>query len=102
MARASILDYIKQNWIVLTRSHRDLAAAAVDPKFRPLSDGRWPVYVALSEDLGRVEQNLRQAMQASEFQKIAIPPLPDEALFNQPLPDQSSSGQSTSNQPAPM
>ncbi len=34
----SILDYIKQTWSVLTRSNRDLAKAAVDPKFKPLPD----------------------------------------------------------------
>ena len=52
----SIPDYIKRNWMVLKRSHRDLAAAAVDPKFPPFADGRWPVYVAGDEDFGRVER----------------------------------------------
>ena len=30
-----ILTYIKQTWGVLTRSNKDLATAAVDPKFHP-------------------------------------------------------------------
>ena len=55
----SILDYIKRNWMVLKRSHRDLAAAAVDPKFPPFADGRWPVYVAGDEDFGPLEQQRR-------------------------------------------
>ena len=37
-----ILDYIKQSWKTLTRSNRDLAKAAVDPKFHALPNGRWP------------------------------------------------------------
>src|SRR5215469_4921319 len=31
----------------LTRSHKDLATAATDPKFHPLARGRWPVWVDL-------------------------------------------------------
>ena len=38
-----IFDYIKQTWKTLTRSNRDLAKAAVDPKFHALPNGRWPV-----------------------------------------------------------
>jgi len=72
----SIPDYIKRNWMVLKRSHRDLAAAAVDPKFPPFADGRWPVYVAGDEDFGRVERQLRQAMEPSSFQKIDLRRLP--------------------------
>jgi alpha,alpha-trehalase len=74
----SILDYIKQTWSVLTRSNRNLAAAAADPKFRPLPDGRWPVYVAGYEDLPRIVQELRGEMPAGDFQKIDIRQLPTE------------------------
>ena len=74
----SILDYIKQTWSVLTRSSRNLAAAAADPKFRPLPDGRWPVYVPRNEDLPRIEQELRREMPAGDFQKIDIRQLPSE------------------------
>src|SRR6266446_3488049 len=74
----SILDYIKQTWSVLTRSSRNLAAAAADPKFRPLPDGRWPVYVPRNEDLPRIEQELRREMPAGDFQKIDIRQLPTE------------------------
>jgi len=37
----SIFKYIHNTWSVLTRSHHDLASAAVDPKFllRPAADG---------------------------------------------------------------
>jgi alpha,alpha-trehalase len=80
----SILDYIKRTWTALKRSNRDLAAAAVDPKFRPFADGRWPVYVAGDEDFGRVEQHLRQAMEPSNFQKIDLRRLPDEGS---PIPE---------------
>ena len=51
-----ILTYIKASWKMLTRSNRDLAIAAVDPKFHPAEDGRWPVYVAEDESLPAIEQ----------------------------------------------
>ncbi len=74
----SILDYIKQTWKVLTRSNRDLAKAAVDPKFKPLPDGRWPVYVAGRDDFRAVEKVLRGEMQPSDFEKIEIQRLPED------------------------
>ncbi len=74
----SILDYIKQTWSVLTRSNRDLAKAAVDPKFQPLPDGRWPVYVARGDDLHAIEAALRKEMQAADFSKIEIQQLPED------------------------
>jgi alpha,alpha-trehalase len=77
-ALTPVLEYIKSLWPVLTRSHQDLAAAAIDPKFHPSADGRWPVWVAEHEDMGRVERELRGAMQAS-FQKIELRRLPHDA-----------------------
>lgn len=74
----SILDYIKQTWSVLTRSNRDLAKAAMDPKFQPLPDGRWPVYVARGDDLQAVEKSLRNEMQPADFQKIELQQLPED------------------------
>jgi alpha,alpha-trehalase len=74
----SILDYIKQTWSVLTRSNRDLANAAIDPKFTPLPDGRWPVYVARGDDLQKIEKGLREEMSAADFKKIAIQQLPED------------------------
>jgi alpha,alpha-trehalase len=74
----SILDYIKQTWSVLTRSNRDIAKAATDPKFQPLPDGRWPVYVARGDNLHAVEKRLREEMQPADFQKIAIQQLPED------------------------
>src|SRR5947209_3062986 len=75
-AAMQILDYIKHQWIVLRRSHKDLAAAAPDPKFRPSTEGRYPVYVAATEDLDRIEQQLRRAMTPPDFQKIELRRLP--------------------------
>ena len=77
-ASRSILDYIKQTWSVLTRSNRDLAKAAIDPKFTPLPDGRWPVYVARGDDLQKIEKGLRQEMQPADFKKITIQQLPED------------------------
>jgi alpha,alpha-trehalase len=73
---ASILDYIQQTWKVLTRSNRDLASAAIDPKSRPGLDGRWPVYVATYRDAAAIEKELRLEMSPLDFKKIRIGPLP--------------------------
>ncbi len=74
---ASILDYIQRTWAVLMRSNHDLAKAAVDPKFHPDPDGRWPVYVPASDDLKQIEHQLTQAMAPGDFRKIAILALPE-------------------------
>lgn len=73
----AILDYIKQTWRVLTRSNRDLATAAADAKADPLPDGRWPVYVAATEDISTIEQELRKEMPA-DFRKIELLSLPPD------------------------
>jgi len=74
---ASILDYIQRTWKVLTRSNKDLATAAVDPKFQPEPDGRWPVYIPPRESLSRVEEAVRKTISPAAFQKIAIRHLPE-------------------------
>ena len=74
----SILEYVKQTWTVLTRSDKDLAKAAIDPKFRPDPDGRWPVYVPRSDDLQLVEEGLRREMPAAGFKSIDIRQLPED------------------------
>ena len=77
-ARVPIFDYIKNTWGVLTRSHRDLARAAVDPKVPPPPDGRWPVFLPENENLARVEDQLRHVM-GPEFAKIELRILPHGA-----------------------
>ena len=67
----STREYIRRNWRTLTRSNRGLAAAAIDPKFRPDADGRWPGYVARTENLREVERDLRAQMTASDFARAA-------------------------------
>ncbi len=74
----SILEYVKQTWSVLTRSNKDLATAAVDPKFHPGADGKWPVYVPRSDDLQIVEEGLRREMPAAGFKTIHILSLPED------------------------
>ncbi len=73
----SVLDYIHGTWQVLTRSNRDVAKAAVDPKFKPGPDGRWPVYIPQNENAASVEQTLRDEMPADAFNTIKIRALPE-------------------------
>jgi len=90
---APIQDYIQKMWGVLTRSNRNLASAAADPKFQPLGNGRWPVYIPAKEDLQSIEQQLRRDMAARDFESIEIRKLPedtarlkDEGLLYLPRP----------------
>jgi len=75
-ARVEIEKYIADTWTTLTRSHRDLARAAVDPKFPAPADGRWPVYVPASANLVEIRQQLQQEMAAGTFDKIDLRRLP--------------------------
>ncbi|HYE13816.1 MAG TPA: trehalase family glycosidase [Pyrinomonadaceae bacterium] len=77
--------YIRRSWRTLSRSNRDLAAAAVDPKFdRPVPNPppgpqpprRWPVYVSSKEDLSKVEASLRAQMPPGDFERISLRQLP--------------------------
>lgn len=61
-----ILDYIRDTWRKLNRTHRDLAAMAIDPKFHPSANGRWPIYVPSHEDLDRVQERLGKVVRFSK------------------------------------
>jgi alpha,alpha-trehalase len=76
--------YIRRSWHTLTRSNRDLAAAAVDPKFRRAGAERWPVYVPPDEDLRAIERSLRAQMSASDFARVELRALPSDAARAEP------------------
>jgi len=71
-----ILAQIRDSWNTLTRSNRQLATAAVDPKFAADSDGRWRVYIAADENLANIENKLRREMPQADFGEIALRQLP--------------------------
>ena len=78
----AIENYIRRSWHTLTRSNKDLAQAAIDPKF-PLNgpQQRPLVYVPTTEDIGKVESSLRSQVSASDFATIEVrqlPPHPSE------------------------
>ena len=75
-AGLSILSYVRETWHVLTRSNAGLAKAAVDPKFHPEPDGRWPVYIPQNGNAERISKELRSQMSGHDFQAIDIRPLP--------------------------
>jgi alpha,alpha-trehalase len=70
-----ILTYIHRTWATLTRSHQDLAAAAIDPKLRPFATGQWPVYVP-KDDFEKVAVEIRREMKPADFAKIELRSLP--------------------------
>ena len=71
-----ILEYVKQTWHTLTRTNRDLASAAVDPKYYPLPDGRWPIYVPRQANIREIERRLEHEMAPSDKRKIELRQLP--------------------------
>lgn len=73
-----ISGYIMRTWTVLTRSNKNLATAAVDPKFPAGPGGRWPVYVARTENAENVERDVRAQMTAEDFSKIEVRRLPED------------------------
>jgi alpha,alpha-trehalase len=75
-ASIPILQYIHDTWGTLTRSNHTLAAAAVDPKFHPGSDGRWPVYLPSREDSAAITRLLRSEMSDADLRKIELRLLP--------------------------
>jgi alpha,alpha-trehalase len=71
-----ILKYIERTWAVLARSNRTLATSAVDPKFQPEADGRWPVYISAAEDRARIEAQLRREIPPGDLRLIDLRTLP--------------------------
>ena len=74
----SIQSYIRLTWTTLTRSNRQLAMAAPDPKFPAPAGARWPVYVSAAENVQAIQAKLREEMPAADFPKINILQLPTE------------------------
>ena len=78
-APAPILDYIRHSWSELTRSPRDIAKAAPDPKIPRPAGSRWKVYVARDEDIASIGRSLRSSVPPAEFATIELRPLPEGA-----------------------
>ncbi len=72
---AEVRKYIKQAWTTLTRSARDLPAAAPDPKMKA-HRGAWPVYLSPREDKKRVEDQLARELDAAGRAQIELRTLP--------------------------
>jgi alpha,alpha-trehalase len=70
--------YIKQTWSTLTRSLRDLPAAAHDPKLHLAAGQRWPVYLSRSEDRSAVERALAAALSQADLATIELRVLPEK------------------------
>ncbi|HEV7502053.1 MAG TPA: trehalase family glycosidase, partial [Vicinamibacteria bacterium] len=73
---AAVRAYIKNGWTTLSRSTRDLAKAAPDPKFPRPAGQPWPVYLPPEEDRARVEAELKKTMTADDLARIELRVLP--------------------------
>jgi alpha,alpha-trehalase len=75
-ALTSLRAYIKQAWVTLTRSTRDILAAARDPKLHLPPGKPWPVYLSASEDRVRVLRELSQTLGREGVRQIDLRTLP--------------------------
>ena len=73
---SAIETYISRSWHTLTRSNKDLAQAAADPKFPLGPEQRSIIYVPAEENIGKIESSLRAQMSAHDFATIAVRQLP--------------------------
>jgi alpha,alpha-trehalase len=73
---AAVRAYIKNGWTTLSRSTRDLAKAAPDPKFARAAGQPWPVYLPPEEDRARVEAELKKTMTGEDLARIELRVLP--------------------------
>jgi alpha,alpha-trehalase len=73
-----IRKYIKSSWTTLTRSTKDLPAAARDPKL-PREPGQpWPVYVSPKDDRAQLARELRGVLSEQELASIDLRTLPSD------------------------
>jgi len=71
--------YIKQTWTTLTRSPRDLARAAPDPKLHRDADATWPVYIAADENRDEIQKRVTATLAPSDARHIELRTLPPRA-----------------------
>ncbi len=75
---AAVRSYIKTSWTTLTRSARDLPAAAPDPKLHLAPGERWPVYLPAREDRARIEAELAKALTPAQLATLELLQLPSD------------------------
>jgi alpha,alpha-trehalase len=73
---AAVRTYIKTAWTTLSRSARDLAKAAPDPKVHRPAGQPWPVYLPPEEDRARVQAGLQATMAPADLAAIELRTLP--------------------------
>ena len=72
--------YIKTGWTTLSRSARDLPAAAPDPKLPRKPGEPWPVYVSAKEDRNRLARELAGVLTKAQLADIELRTLPGNPL----------------------
>ena len=72
--------YIKASWTTLTRSAKDLPAAARDPKLPRKPGEPWPVYLSQKEDRDRLARELRGVLNEKELATVDLRTLPADPL----------------------
>jgi alpha,alpha-trehalase len=69
---AAVREYIKKSWTTLSRSTRDLPAAARDPKLHLAEGTPWPVYISAHESLDDIQAQLKAQLSPEDLAKISL------------------------------
>ena len=78
-----IEDYITRSWEFLERNLQDLPAAAEDPKLGERE--RYPVYLAPTENLTKVQARLESELSPEQLDKVELRSLPDDVISSPQL-----------------
>eukprot|EP01114_Cavostelium_apophysatum_P015055 TRINITY_DN4029_c1_g2_i1.p1 TRINITY_DN4029_c1_g2~~TRINITY_DN4029_c1_g2_i1.p1 ORF type:complete len:504 (+),score=54.88 TRINITY_DN4029_c1_g2_i1:111-1514(+) len=84
-----IREYISKTWNVLTRDHRDLIHAVVDPKVQHRAGSKYPLYISDKEDQTAVESKLKRSLDLSTIELVRLGELEqrgEEGLLYLPHP----------------
>jgi alpha,alpha-trehalase len=76
----ALRQYIKTSWSTLTRTMKDLPAAAHDPKLPRSPAQPWPVYLSPKEDREQRARELRAALSEREMAEVELKVLPTDPL----------------------
>ena len=80
----NVKKYIKKQWKVLTRDHKELAKTSVDHKITETAaeKNKHIIYISAKESLNRVNTQLKNELSADDFSMISVKKLPSIMTYD--------------------